>query len=101
MNNQDILEKILNRAQEIQAEKRRKQKTWAVAVASFLLVIGISAGVPTLLATATAAEQTDEIYVGSLLVQNAGMGYVLVGVFALIVGAIATLICCKWRDKKK
>ena len=79
--------------------KARKRRVYSViAVAACLAaVVGLSLAVPGLPAGDAA---NNSQYTAALFSGGTTGGYVLVGAFAFMAGAVATLVCVKLRGKK-
>ncbi len=100
-NTDDQLREIMKRADHV-IERKDAQKTaisYAVSsFACFVLMIVTSLYIPGI--SSSGAVETHEQY-GSLLMNTAYMGFVVIGVLAFILGVFVTLLCMQIRKIRK
>lgn len=100
-NTDDQLREIMKRADHV-IERKDAQKTaisYAVSsFACFVLMIVTSLYIPGI--SSSGVVKTHEQY-GSLLMNTAYMGFVVIGVLAFILGVFVTLLCMQIRKIRK
>lgn len=101
MNNRDVMDAVLVRAQAIKRKKVARNRCLATVICGILLVVGFSTTVPVLLENKEMATLSQVSLVGSLLSSPQFLAYAVVAVFALLVGIVVTLLCGKWRKWEK
>lgn len=102
MNNDEIMNEVLKRANKIEHKNSIKRTKTIIALATFcslFVVVAFSASMPTILANTTFIELEHNSEVGSLLTNTSVVGYVATGVLSFILGVVITCLCYVFSKK--
>lgn len=95
------MQEIMKRAEDIRMRKILKKRMYSymlAACACVVLLITVLNYVPKL-ETRTGDVATQRY--GSLLLDSPYMGYVVIGLIALVLGICSTLLCINWRELRQ
>ncbi|MFI3236557.1 MAG: hypothetical protein R3Y47_00855 [Lachnospiraceae bacterium] len=104
MENKEILTNVLDRAHEIKRRKNAKKRTLyciTCFTTSFIIILSISAFIPNLMHYMDATILSNNSNMGSIFINSTYLGYIIIGFFSFILGAIVTLVCYKSKDSKE
>lgn len=104
MENEEILSKVIKRADEIRFKKVRKKRKVirnATVITSFFLLFFMAAFMPTLMTTIDTNTLVNYIYTGTIFSVSSSLGYIIMGILSFILGMIVTLICYKIKEKNE
>lgn len=102
-NNKDILNQVLNRAEEIKEEKRKTtlkiQRTVCIA-SGLILTISLSFMMPYIIKNIDTNSVTNHSGMGTFFASSSYLGYIIIGIIAFVLGIAVTLVCYKLKNKK-
>ncbi|MFI3172588.1 MAG: hypothetical protein R3Y58_09545 [Eubacteriales bacterium] len=104
MENKDILLKVLNKADEIKIEKRRKKRKFysiTTLATSLMIIITLSFVMPSVIDTMNMNLLSTNAYTGTFFADTPYLGYIIIGLIAFILGVVVTLICYKLKDNER
>ncbi len=102
--NDEILQKVLNRAEEIKLEKRKKKRTIyciSTVVTSLIFIIVLSLIMPSVMDYIDVSSVSNHMQVGTFFASSIYIGYVMTGIVAFVLGIVVALICYKFKNEKE
>ena len=94
--------KVRSRTMQIRRHHRRSIVVTGISTAACLVIIvGLSAYIPSVLGDTPAVwSETTGVY-GSIIASGGMLGFVVIGILAFCLGIALTLLCVKLRDRRK
>ncbi len=94
--------KARSRTMQIRRHRRRGIVVTGLSTAACLVIIvGLSAYIPSVLGDTPAVwSETTGVY-GSIIASGGMLGFVVIGILAFCLGVALTLLCVKLRDRRK
>lgn len=102
--NEERMELIFLRTEEIQKEQRRKRRQWLEAgcvAACLILVISLGIALPELMNRAVSGTVTHNSGAASLIASQSQLGYIMVGIASFVLGCVTTILLYRIREWQK
>lgn len=102
MNNREVMDAVLDRANQLERQKQMKTIKVATAITaccSLLVVIGLSMAMSLWIANITLVAGESSSVVGSMVANSNMLGYVVVGMISFVIGIGITSMFYMWYQK--
>ncbi len=104
MENKEICQKALERADIIKKEKIRKTQkvlTLSLSVVALFMVFISASFMPLFVEMIDDKVFISNLSVGTVFANSSIIGYILIGMLSFILGSIVTVICFRMKDKNE